>query len=810
MVFCNVIINFKDSDFEKLSESISLSDCEIFTDDISIKQKGKELGLKIDWLEEYFGYGNDRTYSIYEKAISAMKAIESAVKNITYKNVSLYTSLRYDIVIRLVLLEEVREILTNKKNVLFLFRSLQHNYFSIPHIAKELGYDIGLGVSEFMNSRIKNVDFQKDAATSFDYLYQSPEKLILLDKEDSFTEYSHSCLDNIINKDELLKTRHAFFLVDNTWELMLKPIFPILEQFLKNNTPFVVFSLNKEATTHLKERGYNVYDLNTQLYELLYKALSRIYHFSEEDRKKIREDIEAKFKIETDKITNDILRLEKSLGIEKKSLPPHIPTTMPLIDEEEKLRKTNNQNNPTFSEKLYFAILNRYLRYSKQWEVRLIGKISKSVFIRLEKKVKKQMKLRELQLKKEMEELKKKQKEKELEIADQIRNLKREQSEKSRIRNKEEKELSEKRMLLLKIELEKEISIKNMFDKTPVTSLQYTLSKLFENLKNMSFAMDKDGYYFNQYLLNDTVVLYLAKSLATIALCNEIFEHGKFDSILVSSGSSSDIDIVCDIARNHGVPNYLMTVHPYEEYFPISKVVLNADKILVAGDRLKEELQHLGINEKRLIVTGNPKFDFLNQVQEKNKAERSTSVNNRPLVVVANSRWNDDDDGWMSELIKYCNKNDLRILIKVHPVYKHWKTELNDMMIQRIKEKCIGLKYEITIDASLPTLLSQASALITEFSWTGFEASLLDVPLVVINFQEKTYSQYALLYHKEGIALYSTKLQELFENINKIINDNEIKEKLTKARKKLNYDFNYLNDGKAAERIFRLLTTGTV
>ena len=28
--------------------------------------------------------------------------------------------------------------------------------------------------------------------------------------------------------------------------------------------------------------------------------------------------------------------------------------------------------------------------------------------------------------------------------------------------------------------------------------------------------------------------------------------------------------------------------------------------------------------------------------------------------------------------------------------------------------------------------------------------------------------------------------------------------------KKLNYDFNYLNDGKAAERVFKLLTTGTI
>jgi CDP-glycerol glycerophosphotransferase (TagB/SpsB family) len=128
------------------------------------------------------------------------------------------------------------------------------------------------------------------------------------------------------------------------------------------------------------------------------------------------------------------------------------------------------------------------------------------------------------------------------------------------------------------------------------------------------------------------------------------------------------------------------------------------------------------------------------------------------------------------------------------------------MMIQKIREKCTGLKYEIKIDADLHTLLSQASVLITEFSWMGFEGSLFDVPLIVTNFQGKNYSDYALLYHKEGIALYATTLTELFDCLNKILNDDQTQEKLREARKKLNYDFNYLNDGKAAERVFKILT----
>ena len=131
-------------------------------------------------------------------------------------------------------------------------------------------------------------------------------------------------------------------------------------------------------------------------------------------------------------------------------------------------------------------------------------------------------------------------------------------------------------------------------------------------------------------------------------------------------------------------------------------------------------------------------------------------------------------------------------------------------MIQKIKEKCANLKYDITIDKDFPTLLSQAAVLITEFSWTGFEGSLFDVPLIVTNLQGKSYSDYALLYHKEGIALYATTLIELFDCLSRILNDYQTQEKLKEARKKLNYDFNYLNDGRAAQRIFKLLTAENI
>ena len=252
-----------------------------------------------------------------------------------------------------------------------------------------------------------------------------------------------------------------------------------------------------------------------------------------------------------------------------------------------------------------------------------------------------------------------------------------------------------------------------------------------------------------------------------------------------------------------------MTIQPYEEKTPIHKIILNADKIFVAGNRLKKELQELGHNEENLIVTGNPKFDSHNKI--KNMIELNQINNTNPiskkLVVIANTRWNDWDIEIIPEIIRYCNENNLDIIVKAHPVYKKWKHDLHQEMIKKIDEKCKGLTYEISIDVKLTELLPKTSILLTEYSWAGFEASLFDIPIVVTNFAKINYSSYSLVFHKEKIALYAESLKEVFDCIDKILHDKKIQRNLEDARKKLNYDFNYLNDGNAAKRIHQIITS---
>ena len=49
-------------------------------------------------------------------------------------------------------------------------------------------------------------------------------------------------------------------------------------------------------------------------------------------------------------------------------------------------------------------------------------------------------------------------------------------------------------------------------------------------------------------------------------------------------------------------------------------------------------------------------------------------------------------------------------------------------------------------------------------------------------------------------------IKELFDGINNILSNENIKNSLDDARKQFNYDFNFLHDGDASTRIFKFLT----
>lgn len=355
-----------------------------------------------------------------------------------------------------------------------------------------------------------------------------------------------------------------------------------------------------------------------------------------------------------------------------------------------------------------------------------------------------------------------------------------------------------------------------------VTDLSSIISKIADRIvdQNKEFIkcfFDKVTSLTGDHILvsclgrlpNDAIVSRLAKILAVIAVVRSIFDKHKFKSVLVDADGVSENDLVCGISRVMSVPTYSIYAGATTEGDPRYGVMYSADHLLISGPRLKEELKSLGIEERRLLVTGNPRYDYVVSNNSNSNISEEAIRSKKKLIMVAMSRVHDNDEEWMIELIHYCNKNGYDVMIKFHPAYKY-NPDYNiiaEQKITKIRKACLGLLYEISYEADLREKLPIADILITEYSLVGVEASLLGKPIIVANMSDEKFYPYSLQFHNESIALYATNSQELFDCINKLLSDNKIDSILAVAREKFNYEFNYLNDGNATERVFKILTT---
>ena len=85
----------------------------------------------------------------------------------------------------------------------------------------------------------------------------------------------------------------------------------------------------------------------------------------------------------------------------------------------------------------------------------------------------------------------------------------------------------------------------------------------------------------------------------------------------------------------------------------------------------------------------------------------------------------------------------------------------------------------------------------TFFSTTGFEAALVDKPLLTVNLTGKNSP---VPYAEYGIALEATEREQIGEKARKILRDEKTAAALREARERKRKDLFYLFDGRASER----------
>lgn len=330
-----------------------------------------------------------------------------------------------------------------------------------------------------------------------------------------------------------------------------------------------------------------------------------------------------------------------------------------------------------------------------------------------------------------------------------------------------------------------------------------------EILKVLKFVNDaknveSDDIIIKSYLkyFNDNyIVNLLTKLLIVHATIKHILNKKQFQSLMIAADSSPFNNIVCNIANHNNIPTFSIP-QVFIKFPKIAIKLPNASKILVSGKRVKDEFIKFGMNENKITVTGNPRYDYIkNEIKE-----IMSEYKDSKLIIIAMSRWHEKDPQWMSEIIKFCAKNSLEILIKIHPMYKFSSNKIfSEKMIKQIKHNCTNYKYTISYDTDLTKILPTSSILITEYSIVAVEAAFNKIPVIIVNFFRNKDNEYSAGYKNEGIAINVENTAELFSAIKRILNDEQTKNALIDSISKFNFNFNYLHDGNAAERICEIL-----
>ena len=305
----------------------------------------------------------------------------------------------------------------------------------------------------------------------------------------------------------------------------------------------------------------------------------------------------------------------------------------------------------------------------------------------------------------------------------------------------------------------------------------------------------------------DDIINYAYRSIAIIIICEHIIKKMNLKSIVVAPTSEIFEYVVIEIAKKYKIPSFSI-IPGMADTNPFFINWFKTDKICVYGDHALEQLTKVGYDEKRICVTGNPKYDFLKNMDSKKSKlmlEQDLKIDStKKLVVIGMSRWHEKDENWMSDLIKFCNINNFEIVIKIHPLYKT-VSKYSENKIKTISDNCKDEKFFVIHDIEPPKLLSAADVMITDYSSMGLEAVFLGKPLISINLLKENWEEYTSRVEKYGASIYVENYKMLEKILLEILKENKHIDELKKGREKVIEKYNFGNDGKAAERIFNIL-----
>ncbi len=326
--------------------------------------------------------------------------------------------------------------------------------------------------------------------------------------------------------------------------------------------------------------------------------------------------------------------------------------------------------------------------------------------------------------------------------------------------------------------------------------------QLFNQICSIAADNNLSLLYFKRF--SDFFENEIYRIAATMTICNYIVKSMNLKSVGVCIDGSMYANSVTGVTKKHGIRSISIEPRILNEKLERPDLY-KADKICIYGLQGAEVLQKIGYKKERIIITGNPRYDHIRDIDPAHSknivADKFGADPAKKLIVIAMGRWHNNDEIWMSDLIKFCNQKNIEIIIKIHPIYKTRANNENTIKLEYISNECKNIKYTITDSIESVTLISAADLLITDYSNVGVEAILMKKPILTVNFVKEDLSNVEL--HNNMGSVYLDDYNKIKEVILKILDDEN--SFVHYGKEDTIFRYNFLNDGKASLRVIDLL-----
>ncbi len=303
----------------------------------------------------------------------------------------------------------------------------------------------------------------------------------------------------------------------------------------------------------------------------------------------------------------------------------------------------------------------------------------------------------------------------------------------------------------------------------------------------------------------------LLNALLQIELIKHAIDNENADLILTNCDHCTFGRSTVIAGKERGVPtlsSQMASITPYSREYMYTKNEINTipmpDTIAVTGQYYQNLLTKKSFyHAKKVVVTGQPRYDPLNKLEGYSKKEfcdkNNISYYKKIILVttfpVGLEQLSYNRAIFVSTLLKnITNLSSVEIIIKPHP-------REDGNYYSRFLRRGVSFRLLSKRDDTYEALYA-CDVLITFSSTTGLEAMIMDKPVVVINL---TGEPEGIPYVKSGAAIGVHKEEDLVPAIKGTLYNKEVRKKLAEARKKFVYEHAYIQDGQASKRVADLI-----